>query len=191
MKEKGVNAYSSSSSSSQIEKQDWKWHSSHPLSFRDEQFGLALATVSSHFSIMNPCSCSSLLNCFFIQKKFCSVKFCWKESNSLVTSHDIIFVKNFIADRHSENWDVYSELVTVPNWIWQMSTNLIPPDQIQNISWSSQLFAMSVVLISFSLLFIKFNIVRKSLFFSVFRNLNRNFTSFLKKVKIFRWLNVK
>ena len=31
MKEKGVNAYSSSSSSSQIEKQDWKWHSSHTV----------------------------------------------------------------------------------------------------------------------------------------------------------------
>ena len=35
------------------------------------------------------------------------------------------------------------ELVSVPNLIWQMSTNLIPPDQIQNISITSfQLFAI-------------------------------------------------
>ena len=56
-----------------------------------------------------------------------------------------------------------------------MSTNLIPSDQIQNISRSSQLFAMSVVLNSFYLLFLKFNFVRKSHFFFSFLKLKSRF----------------
>ena len=115
--EKGVNAYSVVAPARRSKN---KTENDTPPTlsyFRDEQFGLALATVSSHFSIMNPCS--SLLNCFFIQKKFCSVKFCWKESNSLVTSHDtILFVKMFhFYCRPSSFWKL-RRVLTLNWWLF-------------------------------------------------------------------------